>query len=64
MAVKREVCKKTKKFMDDPKFKEHKAISGTTTNWQGRIYVVNPKKSELAKIMGLEEQGEYAIKIR
>lgn len=64
MAVKREVCKKTKKFMDDPNFKDHKAISGTTNNWQGRIFVVNPDKSDVAKIMGLEERGEYAIKIR
>ncbi|MCC7574321.1 DNA-directed RNA polymerase subunit E'' [Candidatus Woesearchaeota archaeon] len=64
MAVKREVCKKTKKFLDDPNFKEHKVSAGTSTNWQGRIYVVNPEKSEIAKIMGLEEQGEYAIKVR
>jgi RNA polymerase subunit RPABC4/transcription elongation factor Spt4 len=64
MVVKREVCKRTKKFMDDPSFKGHKAESGTTTSWQGRIYVVDPKKSDVAKIMGLEEQGEYAIKVR
>jgi RNA polymerase subunit RPABC4/transcription elongation factor Spt4 len=64
MVVKREVCKRTKKFMDDPNFKGHKAESGTTTSWQGRIYVVAPEKSDIAKIMGLEEQGEYAIKVR
>lgn len=64
MAVKREVCKKTKKFMDDPNFKDHKAISGTTNNWQGRFFVVDPEKSDLAKIMGFEERGEYAVKIR
>ena len=64
MVVKREVCKRTKKFMDDPNFKNHKAESGTTSSWQGRIYVVDPQKSDVAKIMGLEEQGEYAIKVR
>ena len=64
MVVKREVCKRTKKFMDDPNFKNHKAESGTTSSWQGRIYVVDPKKSDVAKLMGLEEQGEYAIKVR
>lgn len=64
MVVKREVCKKTKKFMDDPEFKGHKAESGTTTSWQGRIYVVDPKKSDIARIMGLEDKGEYAIKVR
>lgn len=64
MVVKREVDKRTKKFMDDPNFKGFKSEGGTTTSWQGRIYVVDPKKSDIAKIMGLEEQGEYAIKVR
>ncbi|MFP4567400.1 MAG: DNA-directed RNA polymerase subunit E'' [Candidatus Woesearchaeota archaeon] len=64
MAVKREVCRKTKKFLDDPNFKDYKPPGGTTTNWQGRIYVVNPEKSDIAKIMGLEDAGEYAIKVR
>ena len=64
MAVKREVCKKTKKFLDDPNFKDYKPSHGTTNSWQGRIYVVNPEKSEIAKIMGFEDKGEYAIKVR
>lgn len=64
MSVKREVCRKSKKFMDDPHFKENKAPGGTTTNWQGRIFIVNPDKSDIAKQMGLEEVGEYAIKVR
>jgi RNA polymerase subunit RPABC4/transcription elongation factor Spt4 len=64
MTVKGEVCRKTKKFMDDPNFKGYKAPAGTTTNWQGRIFVVNPEKSDIAKIMGLEGKGEYAIKVR
>ncbi len=64
MGVKREVCKKTKKFMDDPNFKNHKADQGTTNTWQGRIYVLNTKKSEIGSKMGLEEEGEYAIKVR
>lgn len=64
MAQKREVCKKTKKFMDDPNHKEHQAINGTTTSWQGRVFVLNPEKSDIAKIMGFEEKGEYAIKVR
>ena len=64
MATKREVCKLTKKFMDDPKFKENNAPNGTTTSWQGRVMVLNSKKSDIAKIMGFEEDGEYAIKVR
>ncbi|MFT4261449.1 MAG: DNA-directed RNA polymerase subunit E'' [Candidatus Woesearchaeota archaeon] len=64
MAVKREVCKKTKKFMDDPNHKGHTPINGTTTSWQGRINVLNSKKSDIAKIMGFDSDGEYAIKVR
>ena len=64
MASKREVCKKTKKFMDDQNFKNHKADQGTTTSWQGRVFVIDPEKSEIAEVMGFEEKGEYAIKVR
>lgn len=64
MAVKREVCKKTKKFMDDPNFKDHEALNGTTTNWQGRIIILNPEKSDIGKTIGYTEKGEYAIKVR
>jgi RNA polymerase subunit RPABC4/transcription elongation factor Spt4 len=64
MAVKREVCKKTKKFMDDSNHKGHIAINGTTTSFQGRVFVLNAEKSDIAKIMGFETKGEYAIKVR
>ena len=64
MALKREVCRQTKRFMDDPLLKDKNCPSGTTNIWKGRIYVVDPEKSEIAKIMGMEERGEYAIKVR
>lgn len=64
MASRREVCKKTKKFMDDTHHKDHKAPEGTTTSWKGRIFVINSEKSDIAKIMGFEDKGEYAIKVR
>ena len=64
MSMKREVDRRTKRFMDDPNLKDKNSAGGTTTNWQGRIFVVNPEKSDIAKIMGLEETGEYAIKVR
>ncbi len=34
------------------------------TVWQGRIHFLNTKKSNIAKKMGVEKQGEYAIKVR
>lgn len=64
MAAKREVCKKTKKFMDDPNFKDHNPVNGVTNNWQGRVYILNPEKSDISSIIGVEKKGEYAIKVR
>ena len=35
-----------------------------STNFQGTISVIDPNKSEIAKIMGFTAKGDYAIKIR
>jgi DNA-directed RNA polymerase subunit E" len=35
-----------------------------STNWQGRIAILDPKKSDIAQKIGITEKGEYAIKIR
>ena len=35
-----------------------------TVNWQGRVFVLDPKKSMIAEKMGFEAKGEYAIKVR
>ncbi|MBW2990378.1 DNA-directed RNA polymerase subunit E'' [Candidatus Woesearchaeota archaeon] len=34
------------------------------TVWQGRIHFLNSKKSNIADKMGVEKEGEYAIKVR
>ena len=38
--------------------------SDFTTNWQGRIAVIDPVKSEVAKKIGITRKGDYALKIR
>lgn len=35
-----------------------------SVNWQGRIAFINSEKSLIAKNMGVEKDGEYAIKVR
>jgi len=35
-----------------------------STNWKGRIYILNPEKSEIAKKINITHEGEYAIKIK
>ena len=33
-------------------------------NFKGRIFVLNPEKSEIAKNLKLEKKGEFAIKTK
>ena len=33
-------------------------------NWKGRIIIIDPNNSEIAKKVGITVKGEYAIKIR
>lgn len=35
-----------------------------STNFQGNIIVIDPVNSEIAAVMGYEQKGEYAIKVR
>lgn len=35
-----------------------------STNFQGRISILDPVKSDIAKIMNYQTKGEYAIKVR
>ena len=35
-----------------------------STNWQGRLYIVDANKSIVAEKIGIKSKGEYAIKVR
>ncbi|MCX6709601.1 MAG: DNA-directed RNA polymerase subunit E'' [Candidatus Woesearchaeota archaeon] len=35
-----------------------------STNFQGRIYIVDPVKSKVAQKLNIEAKGEYALKVR
>jgi DNA-directed RNA polymerase subunit E" len=60
---KKKVCKNCKIFVEGPECPLCKGQS-FTTNWQGRVYVMDPEKSEIAKKAGMKSKGEYAIKAR
>jgi len=38
--------------------------SNFSASWSGRLYIVDSNKSEIAKKLGAEMKGEYAIKIK
>jgi len=35
-----------------------------TTDWSGVIFILDPEKSSMAKLMGAKKVGRYAIKAR
>ncbi|WP_423839202.1 transcription elongation factor subunit Spt4 [Undibacterium luofuense] len=38
--------------------------SDLTTNWKGRMIIIDSENSEIAKKVGVKKAGEYAIKTR
>ncbi len=61
--MKKKVCKKCKIFVEGtqcPVCKDNKF----STNWQGRINILDTNKSVIAKKIGIKVKGEYAIKAR
>jgi len=61
--MKKKVCKKCKLFVEG---NECPICKGTqfSTNWQGRLAIIDANKSIIAKKIGLTSKGEYAIKVR
>ncbi|MBI2499188.1 DNA-directed RNA polymerase, subunit E'' [Candidatus Woesearchaeota archaeon] len=62
MATKK-VCKKCKLFVTGP---QCPICHGNefTDNWKGKLVILDPTKSEIAKKIGINAKGEYAIKVR
>jgi DNA-directed RNA polymerase subunit E" len=59
----KKVCKKCRIFFEGERCP---ICNGNdfSTNWQGKIVVINPVKSEIAKKLDFSNKGEYAIKIK
>jgi len=58
----KKACKKCKRLLTGDKCPVCNT-SKTTKDWKGRIFIMNPEKSELAKKIGIKEAGEYAIRV-
>ncbi|MBU0461875.1 MAG: DNA-directed RNA polymerase subunit E'' [Nanoarchaeota archaeon] len=61
--AKKKCCKRCKIFFDGGECPICKGTN-SSTNWQGRIYVVDVVKSDIAKKIDATVKGEYAIKCR
>lgn len=60
---KKKVCKRCKLFYEGGECPICKD-SSVSTNWKGRIAILDIDKSEIAKKIGITVKGEYAIKVR
>ncbi len=59
----KKVCKKCRLFVEGQECPLcHN--SNFTETWKGRITILSVEKSEIAKKVGIEVKGEYAIKVR
>ncbi len=59
----KKVCRKCRIFVEGAECPICKNSNFTET-WKGRINVIDANKSEIAKKIGIEVKGEYAIKVR
>ncbi|MBI2139669.1 DNA-directed RNA polymerase subunit E'' [Candidatus Woesearchaeota archaeon] len=60
---KKKACKKCKMIVEGNECPSCKSNS-FSTSIQGRLYVMDEKKSLIAQKIGIAAKGEYAIKVR
>ena len=59
---KKKACKRCKYFFEGDECPICKTTQ-SVTNWKGRIHIVDAKSSGIAKKIGVDKDGEYAIKV-
>lgn len=61
--MKKKVCKRCKMLVEGSECPVCKT-NQFSTNWQGRLYIIDSSKSLVAEKIGIQAKGEYAIKVR
>ena len=61
--MKKKACKKCKLFVEETSCPVCKS-NQFSTNWQGRLIILDKDKSIIANNIGIKKEGEYAIKVR
>ena len=59
---KKQACKHCKYFYEGQECPVCRSTN-TVTNWKGRIHIISSQNSDIAKKIGAEKDGEYAIKV-
>ncbi len=60
---KKKACKNCKLFFEGDKCPGC-GFADPTTTWQGRLYIHDAQRSQIAEKIGVKAKGEYAIKVR
>ena len=58
----KKACKSCKMILDGDNCPVCKS-SQLSESWKGKIFVSDPEKSEIAKILGIKVKGDYALKL-
>ena len=61
--MKKKVCKRCKMFVEGSECPVCKT-NQFSTNWQGRLNIIDVSKSIVAEKINIKSKGEYAIKVR
>ena len=61
--MKKKACKRCRMFVDGAECPSCKG-NQFTNNWKGRLFVLDATESGISKRVGLNINGEYAIKVR
>lgn len=57
--------KRTKEILPENVIKEKGLPKGEfTTNWNGRMFILDPEASFISRQLSIKQKGEYAIKVR
>jgi RNA polymerase subunit RPABC4/transcription elongation factor Spt4 len=62
MAKKAKACKKCRTIYEEGERCPKCGASSFTENWKGKIEIIDPASSEIAKELKLAEKGVYTIK--
>lgn len=55
--------KQTRELLTDAEIKKQNLNKDTfTDNWKGKVVILNPEESDIAKNLKIKKKGEYAVK--
>ncbi len=62
MVKKSRACKKCRFIFEEGEKCPKCGSTSITENWKGKVEIINPEQSEIAKQLKLSEKGIYTIK--